>query len=54
MLVRKHGKNWSSYEKIVTKRALKIISEGAITHTKYNLPPIRANTANPASSLEKK
>jgi len=42
MLIRKHGKNWSSYEKIVTKRALKIISEGAITYTKFNLPPIRA------------
>jgi hypothetical protein len=38
----KTWQNWSSYEKIVTKRALKIISEGAITHTKYNLLPIRA------------
>jgi len=48
-LIRRNGKNWSRQQRWVAKRALKNIQEGAITHTKSILPPIRCKNAESAT-----
>jgi hypothetical protein len=49
ILVNKHKSKWNPYEKRIAKRALKILSQGAISFTKSNLPPLRCKNA--ASTL---
>jgi hypothetical protein len=49
ILVNKHKSKWNPYEKRIAKRALKILSQGAISFTKSNLPPLRCKNA--ASAL---
>jgi len=41
ILINRYSKDWSAYEKTVAKRALKIITKGAISFTSNNPPPIR-------------
>ena len=48
-LIRRNGKNWNQQQRWVAKRALENIERGAITHTKYDLPPIRCKNADSAT-----
>ena len=47
-LIRRNGKSWNRQQRWVAKRALNNIEKGAISHTKYNLPPIRCKNAESA------
>jgi len=47
-LIRRSSKNWNQQQRWIAKRALKNIEKGAISHTKYNLPPIRCKNAESA------
>ncbi len=42
LLVSKHIKNWSAYERVIARRAINILKHGAISHTTSSLPAIRA------------
>jgi hypothetical protein len=48
ILIKKHENDWNPYEKRIAKRALKILSTGAISFTEFNLPPIRCKNAKSA------
>ena len=47
-MVRRNGKSWSKQQRWVAKRAVKNIEKGAITQTKFILPPIRCKNAESA------
>ena len=48
ILINKYGGDWSAYEKTVAKRAIKILTKGAISFTSKNLPPIRCKNTESA------
>jgi len=47
-LIGKHKKNWTSFEKLIAKRAVIILTEGAKSETTHFLPPLRAKNATSA------
>jgi len=47
-LIRRSSQNWNQQQRWIAKRALKNIEKGAISHTKYILPPIRCKNAESA------